>query len=106
MKKGMSKNATVNPSTAAVPKSQHIREDSQYIAEAKTPLREKLKGFGKNVTGRCARALELDTKYPVLIPTQNTSRLITSVLDWAAFTGKEKARHIVTAFSDFLFNTF
>lgn len=54
MKKGMSTNATVNPSTktAAVPTSQHIREDSQYIAEAKTPLREKLKGFGKKIADR------------------------------------------------------
>lgn len=80
-KTGMSKNATINPSTtAAVPKSQRIGEDSQYIAEAKTPFREKLKGFGKNVTGRCARALDK-------IQNSKTYRglmIVLSVLDSAA----------------------
>ena len=82
-KTGMSKNATVNPSTtAAVPTSQRIGEDShQYIADTtKTPFREKLKGFGKNVAGRCARALDK-------IQNSKTYRglmMVLSVLDSAA----------------------
>lgn len=60
MKKEMSKNVTINPSTGTtmVPRSKAIGSDCQYATKSTaTPLREKLKGLGEKMKANCSRGL-------------------------------------------------